>query len=338
MDFYHGISCDVQQLIHLVSAPMYSKICMTAIEMDIFTFLAQPQSASVLAEKQNWHIGNTELFLDAVTSLGILAKEQGVYCNMPVADKHLVRGKPDFIGDYVVEFYRASRYDDADLADMVRNGPEHQTPVTMTNVSFTEMAEMMRRMQAGGRSTEGVDILCSLPEYKDAEKILDLGCGTGMIGIAAVQAHPTMTGILYDVPAMGEAVWESIRLQNAKDRVQFMAGNYLTDDIGAGYDIVLAVGTLNFAKPNLVPLMKKIHNALNEGGIVVCISDGVYDEGTKPKEILAGWLVSGLQGMDYRMPRGLIADAAQKAGFRSIQSHVDVATYMGTMDIDILHK
>lgn len=338
MELYKGIDYDVQQLLDMVFAPMYSKICMTAIEMDIFSLLVKPQTAEILAEKQNWHAINTELFLNAVASLGFLEKEKDLYRNTPVSDRHLVRGKPDFIGDHILEYGLVSRYEGIDLSEMVRNGPVKEAEMPPSNVPFKEMADMMRKMQMGGRSMEVVDMLRGLPEFVNAKRILDLGCGTGIIGISAVLANPTMFGILYDVPDMKEAVQESIRMQKAEDRVQFMAGNFLTDDIGSHYDIVLAIGTLNFAKSSLVPLMKKVRAAMNEGGVMLCVGDGIHRDGTRPKDMLAGWLVYGLRGMDYRMPRGMIAEAALNAGFRNVQTFANIATYMGNLDIDILRK
>ena len=338
MDSYTIIDPDAQRLVDMAIAPMYSKICMAAIEMGIFSLLVKPQTADALAEKQGWHASNTEMYLDAVASLEFVKKEAGVYSNTPLADKYLVHGKPDFIGEYIVEYYRSSRNEGVDLAKMVRSGPANETPTTMANVSFSDMADMMRKMQAGGRSAEVVAMLRGLPEYGNAKKMLDLGCGAGIIGIAAVQAHPTMQGILYDMPDMGDAVKENIRMQKAEERLQFMGGNYLTDTIGSGYDIALAIGTLNFAKSSLVPLMEKVHAALNEGGVMVCVGDGVHKDGTSPKDVLAGWLVSGLQGADYRMHRGMIAHAALGAGFRNVRTLASIASYMGTMDIEILRK
>lgn len=338
MAFYNGVNQDTQSLLSMINGPMYSKICIAAIELDVFSLLATPQTAEVLAEKQNWHAGNTELFLNAVASLGLLEKKSGVYRNGTVADKNLVRGKPDFIGDYIVEYYLASRYDDANLPEMVRNGPPEEISMPIGDMAYTDIADKMRSMQLGGRSVEIVEILRSIPEYEGAKKLLDLGCGTGIIGISAVQAHGTMHGVLYDMPNMGDAIQESIRLLQAQCQAQFMGGNYLTDAIGSAYDIVLAVGTLNFAMQSLVPLLEKVHAALNEGGVMICVGDGIHSEGTRPKDTLSGWLVYGLRGMDYRMPRGFIADAALKAGFHNVQTLAGINTYMGTMDIDILRK
>ena len=49
MELYKGIDKNVEQLLDMVFAPIYSKICMTAIEMDIFTLLVEPQTAETLA-------------------------------------------------------------------------------------------------------------------------------------------------------------------------------------------------------------------------------------------------------------------------------------------------
>jgi len=84
--------------------------------------------------------------------------------------------------------------------------------------------------------------------------------------------------------------------------------------------------------------MEKMRAAMNEGGVMICVGDGIHHDGTRPKDMLAGWLVYGLRGMDYRIPRSLIADAALKAGFSSVQTLANIATYMGNLDIDILRK
>ena len=63
-----------------------------------------------------------------------------------------------------------------------------------------------------------------------------------------------MYGILYDRPAMEPAIRESIRLTGLNERATPMTGDYLTDDIGDGYDLILAIATLSFVEHELAGL------------------------------------------------------------------------------------
>ena len=44
---------------------------------------------------------------------------------------------------------------------------------------------------------------------------------------------------------------ESIRLSGLEERAVPMTGDYLTDDIGSGYDLVLAIATLSFVEQEM---------------------------------------------------------------------------------------
>lgn len=79
-------------------------------------------------------------------------------------------------------------------------------------------------------------MVTELPEYPGIRKILDLGCATGLLGLGVMGEREDMYGILYDRPAMEPAIRESIRLTGLNERATPMTGDYLTDDIGDGYD------------------------------------------------------------------------------------------------------
>lgn len=284
MNTYFGISSEAQKLVDMIYAPMYSKLCMTAIEMDIFSHLRTFTAAKELAESLGWHAVNTGLF---------------------------------------------------------RSGPESAEEQQSSNELFGDtaqmMAQMMRSMQMGGRAAEIVAVMRSLPEFESAGKLLDLGCGTGMLGISIVQAHPSMKGVIYDTPIMESAISESICMSGTDDRVSALIGNYLTDEIGSGYDMILAAATLNFAKDAINAFMKKLYTAMNPGGVLVCVGDGIHKEGTAPKDVLAGWLPYALRGRNYGMPRGLLSQAALNAGFRSVHTQT-MPMLTGITDIEIIRK
>ena len=77
-----------------------------------------------------------------------------------------------------------------------------------------------------------------------------------------------------------------IREYGMEERVSVMAGDYLTGDIGQEYDLIWACATLNFARHNLDPVIGKIFNALNPGGLFISFQDGMTHEQTRPDTML----------------------------------------------------
>ena len=73
------------------------------------------------------------------------------------------------------------------------------------------------------------------------------GCATGLLGIAVIADKPERTGVLFDqLPAA--LIEESIGQAGLEGRAEAVSGNFLTDDLGVGYDLILAVSVMLFAK------------------------------------------------------------------------------------------
>ncbi|NIV94664.1 acetylserotonin O-methyltransferase, partial [candidate division KSB1 bacterium] len=56
-------------------------------------------SGKELAKELKTNARATELLCNALTSLGFLEKENGLFKNSPRSDRYLVRGRPYFVGD-----------------------------------------------------------------------------------------------------------------------------------------------------------------------------------------------------------------------------------------------
>ena len=184
---------------------------------------------------------------------------------------------------------------------------------------------------------QAAQAVSELPEFSSFKRMLDLGGGPGLLGIAIASAHPSMKSIIFDRPAIVKVAETFIKEYEMEDRMEVMAGDYLSDPIGSGYDLIWASATLNFARYNLDPLIKKIYDALNPGGVFISFQEGLTDERTKPEIMALNSIPTALMGQDMCFNQGEIADSMLRVGFKSVRSRT-LDTDWGPMDLDIGRK
>lgn len=333
------ISEDFTGLYQMLVAPIRAKLMMTGLELKIFDHLSDFTSAQAAARAIGGHEGNTRRFLDSLTVIGLAEKKNGLYRNLPVTQTFLTEGSPAYLGPLFFATQRAGIDPLENLRELVQKGPSPMPPhADMNGESFwAEAAEAGVGWAIGGIGKMITDIICRLPEFPSFRKMLDLGGGPGIFGLAILSAHPTMKGVVFDRPGVLKVAEKYIRLYDAQDRMATMPGDYMTDPIGQDYDLIWASATLNFARHDIDFMIKKIYDALTPGGIFASFADGMTDEKTGPDTML-GHIISDLStGTDFGFEQGEIADAMIRAGFRSVRSRT-LTTPVGDMELDIARK
>lgn len=223
-----------------------------------------------------------------------------------------------------------------DVAKQVKEGPEPMKQ-TQQSMDFTSYGEAMREAQSGIRQYELLQILRSLPEYESIQKMLDLGCGAGCLGIAVIQDAENSTGVLFDSPAMRQLIEETVTLSGMEKRFSVKTGDFLKDDIGSGYDLILCSSIMLFAIAGGADFFSKLRNALNPRGVVVCLNEGIEPDHSGPWDMVLGYMAFNLQGMPIGVIKGQIAEAAKAGGFNSVENR-SLLLSTGMHDINILRK
>ena len=130
---------------------------------------------------------------------------------------------------------------------------------------------------------------------------------------------------------------ESVARMGLQDRAEVLQGNFLTDPVGVGYDLILAVSIMLFAKGNMEALLKKFYNALNPGGVLLIISEGIAPDFSEPWDMVTGYLPYYLNGMDMGVKKGEVPEAARKAGFTKVETRVETLC-SGVQEIHVIRK
>jgi SAM-dependent methyltransferase len=331
------VNLSYEDLFMMLLAPIRSKLLLTAIELKVFNVLSEPKRSEDVAKVIGAHPRNTRVFLDGLTAIDLLQKKDGLYRNSHISQAFLVENSPTFVG----RLFTVMKPDDQvlqNLSKLVREGPP--SPPENPPFSEEELAKgivMMADVERAGYAQKATEIVMELPEFPSFRKMLDLGGGPGIIGMAIVDAHPTMKGVIFDLPPVVKETKTFIQEYEMEGRMVILGGDLNRDSIGEGYDCVLAFNSLQFARA-IDTVTKKIHDALNPGGVFVSLFPfGQTNERTKPESTVLSLLSMALMGQEVGADQGYIAESMLRAGFRSVRSRI-LHTPVFQMDLDIARK
>nr|CBH38866.1 conserved hypothetical protein, O-methyltransferase family [uncultured archaeon] len=328
-----------EELYRMLIAPIKSKLLLTSIELKVFDQLSEPRSAEAVAEALGTHPENTRLFLDGLTASDLVVKQDGLYQNTSVAQTFLVENTPTFLGP-MLTITAQTFFAINDLPKLVKDGspPPPSPEADMgSEQTWAQFASAVANGERAGIARQAAEIVSELPEFPSFKKMLDLGGGPGLIGIAIVGAYPSMKGVIFDRPAIIKVAETFIKEYEMEDRMEVLGGDFNHDPIGEGYDLIWVSNALSLAKDGMDSLTKKIYDALNSGGVFISYHEGLTHERTKPDAMVLSMMPMALMGQDMRFDQGFIAGSMLQVGFKSVRSRT-LDTDWGPMDLDIGRK
>ncbi|MFD5642178.1 methyltransferase, partial [Streptomyces anulatus] len=129
----------------------------------------------------------------------------------------------------------------ADVEDTIRTGTPRRGFYTWLRERPATSARL-RRMLAGAAADLADDIAAALPP---AATVLDIGGGQGDHSVELCRRRPDVRVTVLDLPETVTALREDA----PPDRMTARAGDYLTDDLGSGHDLVLLFNVLHGHRP-----------------------------------------------------------------------------------------
>lgn len=330
---------DSSVLFDLQHGAVKNWLLLTAVELKVFDLCDEPASAAVMTEALGSHPENTELFLNALCALGLLTKKAGLYSNSELSRSFLTSRRDCDLGPYLLMCEQWNFQSREQMKDSLFKGPvPAQSGADPSDEYFARNTRVMMNAGLSGGSQQTADLLSGLPGFEKMESMLDLGGAHGMDCMAVVQAHPFLKGTVFDRTPVVDETRKIIREYGMEERMSVIGGDYVSDSLGGGYDLIHAKGTLNFVKDDLVPVLRKIRAALKEGGVFVSVHDGLSEERTAPGNMVISWLSTSLSSENFSFDQDQIPGALEEAGFKRIRTKTVCYPLFGNLDVSIAWK
>jgi 2-polyprenyl-3-methyl-5-hydroxy-6-metoxy-1,4-benzoquinol methylase len=270
-----------ENLMKMMQGAQVTAFVTAAVDLGVFAAVAKgARTAQQIAEGIKAPVRSTEVLLDGLAVVGLLAKKAGSYENTPLSDEHLVPGKPMYMGDMTGIFGSPMMWTGYQhLTEAIRNDgtvlPEHaETPKHPFWEAFARSSASM----AFPTAQTIIGMLSDWIAKKPTLRALDIAAGSGIYGLSLAKL-PNVDVTLLDWPnVLVESKKWAERLGSDPSRVHYIEGNLFEVDYRGPYDLaVLSQIYHHFDDATCLSLTKKVAAALAPGGRLA-INDFIYDE------------------------------------------------------------
>jgi demethylspheroidene O-methyltransferase len=114
-------------------------------------------------------------------------------------------------------------------------------------------------------------------------RLMDVGGGSGAFLTAVGKANPGLDLLLFDLPAVAEQGRQRFAREGLSDRAMAMGGDFTTDSLPLGADIISLVRVLHDHDDDVVQaLLRRVRAALPKGGRVLIAEPMAGTAGAEP--------------------------------------------------------
>jgi C-methyltransferase len=290
-------------IFQMFQAAQVTAILSAGVQLGIFAALAggARRSAAEVGERVRCPPRSTRILLDALAVVGLIAKEHDAYQLSPLAEEHLVPGKPMYVGDAAGIFGNPMMWTAMGrLSEAVKSGgtvlSEHaETPKNPFWETFAQSSAWMAFPSAGALEEIVGEYLGSKPKAR----VLDIAAGSGIYGYTLSKRKNVELTLLDWPNVLAETRGWGKRLGAQMERVRFLEGNLFEVDYRGPYELILLSHVYHHFDPETcLSLTRKVAGALAPGGRVAIQEFVSSPELSNPAAtmfsiIMLGWTKKG---------------------------------------------
>ncbi len=263
--------------LNIVPAPLLDvfsalgfRIVQAALRLRVFEVLeSKPLTQEEIAQQINANPRGTQVLLNNLEALGYVQQHNMRYSNTSMTTKWMLNSSPrsiavafDYWGRVLFEHFQ-------DLEETIRNGQPATNYYNYTEQHPEESQVFQNWLVSAARlGIEEITRKIKIPGT--ARQLIDIGGGHGLYSIALCQRYPELSAIVFDGSQALKSARKNIETAKLDDRILTHEGNFMTDDLGSGYDIAFLFNIIHGLSPDEnVNLLQRVAKTLKPGGSVV---------------------------------------------------------------------
>jgi predicted O-methyltransferase YrrM len=288
-----------------------------AIKLGVFTTVGTEQlTGEEIARKLRGKRRSVITLLNALSAMKLIAKEGDKYSNTPAGISFLSKDSPEYIGYMIMHHHHlAEAWSKLDKA--VRAGRPVRSRSSHNDEEKREsflMGMFNNAMNLAPRLVNTVDL-------SERRHLLDLGGGPGTYAIHFCLNNPQLNATVYDLPTTRPYAIKTIERFGLADRIDFVAGDYLSEDLSGSYDVAWLSQILHADGPDdCQRIVEKVVSVLEPGGMIIVhefILDDTMDGPLFPALFSLNMLLGTANGRSYSERE--IMEMLARAGVREIE-------------------
>ncbi len=261
---------DPSLVLDLIDAFRRSKCMFTAVSLGLFDYT--PASLGELTKRTQADPDALERLLDGCVSLGLLTHDGDQYTNTEPAHAYLRRNSPTTMTGYILYSDRVLYYLWGNLEHAVKEGTHRwKQTFDLDGALFSHFFRTPESKYEFLLGMHGFGLLGS-PKVVRAfnlngfRKLVDLGGATGHLPNAALERYPNLQAAVFDLPPVIETARSF-----ADPRVELIPGDFFTDPLPPADLYALGRILHDWSEPKIRTLLRKVYEALPQGGGLLVI-------------------------------------------------------------------
>ncbi len=237
-----------------------------AVKLDVFTCLGEERlAAAAVADKLKAAPNAVERLLNALVAMELLTKKGDKFLNPPSSKTFLSKNSPQYLGHIIMHHHRL--VDSwAQLDQSVLSGK----PIRQRSSFSNEQRRENYLMGMFNMAMNMAPIIVPKIDISSRRHLLDLGGGPGTYAIHFCRHNPPLRAIVFDLPTTRPFAEKTIERFDLSDRIDFVGGDYLKDDIEGRFDAAWLSHILHGEDPQgCKTILEKATAALEPGGIII---------------------------------------------------------------------